>query len=75
MLTRARVGRDSRKQAIEATGHQKGDKVIIPPQRDAVEYAKVYATKTGRRYVLPKELLERKSVKDQLAAVRKLETG
>ena len=49
-----------------------GEKVIIPPRRAAVEYAQVYATKTGRRYVLPKELLQKKSVKDQLAAVRKV---
>ena len=54
---------------------QMGDKVIIPPRRDAGDYANVYATKTGRRYVLPKELLEKKSVKDQLEAVRNLETG
>ena len=52
-----------------------GDKVIIPPRRDASEYANVYATKTGRRYVLPKELLEKQQVKDQLAAVRKLPVG
>ena len=49
-----------------------GDKVIIPPRRDAREYVHVHATKTGRRYVRPRELLQRESVKKQLAELRKI---
>ena len=47
-----------------------GDKVIIPPRRDPAEYAGVYATKTGRRYVRPKELLRKK--KEELEVLKEL---
>lgn len=51
----------------------RSDKVTIPEPRARGEFENVYATKTGRRYVKPQELLDRSSVQDQLKELRKLE--
>ena len=48
------------------------DKILIPNQRPREEFPNVRATKTGRRYVVAEELLKRKSVREQIEAVKQI---